>query len=257
VAALTANVYIVGLNQLTDVDIDRVNKPELPLPAGALSRAAAATVVALCGATAIAVGLWAGSGDRWLVGTLAAALVIGSVYSLPPLRLKSSIVGAPLSIALVRGPIVTLGLYAHFSSTLGAGSISRAWIVLLAAFMTLFGMAIGVAKDLPDVRGDRAHGVSNVASEYGPERARTLTVWLLVAAYALTLLLGLELLPLAAALVLAATHLSGAYLVWRWGSRSNMAVKGEARLFYRRVWTLLYVEAVMIPLLGILSAAFE
>ena len=37
--ALLANVYIVGLNQLSDIEIDRVNKPELPLASGASLRA--------------------------------------------------------------------------------------------------------------------------------------------------------------------------------------------------------------------------
>ena len=33
-AALLMNVYIVGLNQLFDIELDRINKPELPLAAG-------------------------------------------------------------------------------------------------------------------------------------------------------------------------------------------------------------------------------
>ena len=35
VAALALNIYIVGLNQITDVAIDRLNKPYLPLASGA------------------------------------------------------------------------------------------------------------------------------------------------------------------------------------------------------------------------------
>ena len=38
VAALTVNIAIVGVNQLTDVEIDRVNKPFLPIAAGDLAR---------------------------------------------------------------------------------------------------------------------------------------------------------------------------------------------------------------------------
>ncbi|MEL7163792.1 MAG: UbiA family prenyltransferase, partial [Bacteroidota bacterium] len=36
-SCLCANVYITGLNQLTDVEIDRINKPYLPLASGAYS----------------------------------------------------------------------------------------------------------------------------------------------------------------------------------------------------------------------------
>src|SRR3712207_8755450 len=37
-ACLCGNVYIVGLNQLEDVEIDRINKPHLPIAAGEFSR---------------------------------------------------------------------------------------------------------------------------------------------------------------------------------------------------------------------------
>ena len=41
VAGLTVNIAIVGVNQITDVEIDRVNKPFLPIAAGDLSLGAA------------------------------------------------------------------------------------------------------------------------------------------------------------------------------------------------------------------------
>ena len=37
ISCLLANVYIVGLNQYYDVEIDKVNKPYLPLASGDLS----------------------------------------------------------------------------------------------------------------------------------------------------------------------------------------------------------------------------
>ncbi|MGB7412626.1 MAG: homogentisate phytyltransferase, partial [Thermosynechococcaceae cyanobacterium] len=39
IPCLCGNVYIVGLNQLTDVGIDRINKPNLTLASGAFSQA--------------------------------------------------------------------------------------------------------------------------------------------------------------------------------------------------------------------------
>ena len=41
VAGLTVNIAIVGVNQITDVEIDRINKPWLPIAAGDLSLGAA------------------------------------------------------------------------------------------------------------------------------------------------------------------------------------------------------------------------
>ena len=53
VAGLSVNVFIVGINQITDVEIDRVNKPGLPIAAGDLSVERAWAIVA---ASAVAAG---------------------------------------------------------------------------------------------------------------------------------------------------------------------------------------------------------
>ncbi|XLR30996.1 hypothetical protein S83_058896, partial [Arachis hypogaea] len=46
VAALFMNIYIVGLNQLSDIEIDRINKPYLPLASGEYSVGTGVTIVA-------------------------------------------------------------------------------------------------------------------------------------------------------------------------------------------------------------------
>ena len=51
VAALLMNVCIVGINQLYDVDIDRVNKPYLPLASGELSMQGGTLITCLTGLT--------------------------------------------------------------------------------------------------------------------------------------------------------------------------------------------------------------
>jgi UbiA prenyltransferase family len=48
--ALLMNICIVGLNQLYDVEIDRVNKPYLPLASGELSEQQGRWIVAATGA---------------------------------------------------------------------------------------------------------------------------------------------------------------------------------------------------------------
>ncbi len=49
VPALLMNICIVGLNQLYDVEIDRVNKPYLPLASGELSERQGRWVVGVSG----------------------------------------------------------------------------------------------------------------------------------------------------------------------------------------------------------------
>jgi len=49
VPALLMNLYITGLNQITDVEIDKVNKPDLVIPAGDLRLRDASFIVVVAG----------------------------------------------------------------------------------------------------------------------------------------------------------------------------------------------------------------
>ena len=59
VAALSVNVFIVGINQISDVEIDRVNKPFLPIAAGDLSPENAWRIVTATGVLPLALALTA------------------------------------------------------------------------------------------------------------------------------------------------------------------------------------------------------
>lgn len=61
VSALCMNVAIVGLNQMYDVDIDKVNKPYLPLASGEFTMETGQRIVYACAIAGMAVGLVSGS----------------------------------------------------------------------------------------------------------------------------------------------------------------------------------------------------
>ena len=54
-ALLLGNLFIVGINQIYDVGIDKVNKPFLPIAAGRLSQKAAWAIVLGSGIGALAI----------------------------------------------------------------------------------------------------------------------------------------------------------------------------------------------------------
>ena len=102
-AALLMNVYITGLNQLLDIEIDRINKPDLPLASGELSPLAGSLLVA--GALVLSLGL--GWWHPWLSTnalriTLLGSAVLGTLYSAPPFRLKRFPLLASACIITVR-----------------------------------------------------------------------------------------------------------------------------------------------------------
>lgn len=253
-AALATNLYIVGLNQVVDLEVDRLNKPELPLPSGALGMRAARAVVAGAGLVALGLGLALGP---WLLATLLVGMAIGTAYSLPPTHWKRAGLAGPIAIATVRGPVVHLGLYAHFRAALGpppAASDAAAWIGVLCLFMSFFGLAIGLTKDLPDLPGDRALGIGTPAVRRGAGPAFRAALGLLVAAYVASAALGLAWLPPGAAASLLLLHGSALIALLRAARGLRAEDRGAVRRFYRLVWRLFYAEAALLPLLALLSA---
>lgn len=83
--SLLMNLYITGLNQVTDVDIDKINKPYLPIAAGTLSKANGIRVIM----ASLFWALYNVNSVAWpLRYTLIGSALLGTVYSLPPFRLK-------------------------------------------------------------------------------------------------------------------------------------------------------------------------
>lgn len=116
-ALLAGNGFIVGINQIYDVEIDIVNKPFLPVAAGELSPKAAWILVVSLAAAGVALS-WGVFGRE--IGTLYAfGLTLGAIYSVPPLRLKTKPVPAFLIIATVRGFLLNFGVYSAVRAALG------------------------------------------------------------------------------------------------------------------------------------------
>ncbi|OAV45336.1 homogentisate phytyltransferase [Lewinella sp. 4G2] len=160
---LAANVYITGLNQLTDVEIDRINKPYLPLASGAYTIAQGRWIVGVCGVLAVIGSLWY---PPYLPLTVLSSIALGTAYSADPIRLKRFHFWAAFCIIVVRGLIVNLILYLHYAKYLGeAASVPPIppTIWLLTAVIFVFGVIIAWYKDLPDTEGDDAHGIRTLS----------------------------------------------------------------------------------------------
>jgi homogentisate phytyltransferase/homogentisate geranylgeranyltransferase len=244
VAATGVNVAIVGVNQITDVEIDRVNKPHLPIAAGVLSVRAAWAIVAVAAAVPLALALT----QRWVeIAAVLLALAVGAAYSLPPVRLKRRPVAASLCIAGVRAAVVNLGVAAHFSFAFGDGGHIPAAVWALTAFVLPFSFAIAVLKDVPDMEGDRRFRIATFTVSLGPRRAARLGLAALVGAYAGMAVLGPLLVDDASPVVLAAGHLAALALLAWWARAADPADARGFTRFYMRVWVLFFLEYVLVP----------
>jgi homogentisate phytyltransferase/homogentisate geranylgeranyltransferase len=234
VAALSVNVFIVGVNQLTDVDIDRINKPRLPLASGELTLPQGRAIVAASGILPVVLALTQG----WIeLVAVTSALAIGAAYSLPPLRLKRFPALAAASISVVRALVVNLGVYLHFS---GGESVAPA-VWALTLFVLPFSFAIAVLKDVPDAEGDRRFAIRTFTVRLGGRTAFAMGMAALTLAY-----LGMGVIGFDGAdrTVLAATHLGALALLWTWAARADLA---DFTPFYMRVWVLFFAEYLIVP----------
>ncbi|MBW4539667.1 MAG: homogentisate phytyltransferase [Myxacorys chilensis ATA2-1-KO14] len=238
-ACLCGNVYIVGLNQLEDIGIDRINKPHLPLASGEFSIWQGRAIVGTTGILAIAL---AASGSFYLFAMVGLSLAIGTAYSLPPIRLKRFPFWASLCIFSVRGAIVNLGLFLHFNR--GFPIPAKVWA--LTAFVLVFTFAIAILKDIPDADGDRQYNISTFTLRLGQRPVFNLARQVVSACYlgviAVSPFLSGVNLPF-----LILTHLLGLGLLWWRSQKLDLQDKGEVAQFYQFVWKLFFLEYLIFP----------
>jgi homogentisate phytyltransferase/homogentisate geranylgeranyltransferase len=250
-AGFCVNVYIVGVNQLEDIEIDRVNKPFLPLAAGDMTKAAALRTVTACALIPVVLALSQGAVET---AAVLAGLAVGTAYSTPPLRLKRYPALASLSITAVRSVVVNLGVALHFTRSLADG----AWVVpgpvwALTLFVLPFSFAIAILKDVPDAEGDRRFRIATLTLRLGATRVRRIGLAALTVAYLGMALAGPLLLADCQPAVLAGTHLAALALLWRMSARTDPQDPASFTAFYMGVWKLFFLEYAIVPLAAVLG----
>jgi len=166
IMAAVLNAASNALNQIYDLDIDRVNKPARPLPSGRLSLSSAwgFTVVAYVIAVALA---WAvAPGGRhecfWIV---VAATLITILYSAPPFRTKRLGIWANVTIAIPRGVLLKVAGWSAVKTVVAI----EPWFI--GAIFGLFLLGASTTKDFADMPGDARGGCRTLPIIYGVRRA--------------------------------------------------------------------------------------
>ena len=184
--AALLNVASNAVNQIYDIEVDRINNPDRPLPAGEMTLREAGVVTAVAYAAALGV---AALVNGALLAIVALTALLTYAYSGPPFRTKRHWALANLTIATPRGFLLPLAGWvcvrggADFS---GSALPRDAWIV--AAASGLFVLGAASTKDFADIPGDRAGGCVTLPIRIGvPAAARAVAPflavpWLLLAA---------------------------------------------------------------------------
>ncbi|XP_029125743.1 naringenin 8-dimethylallyltransferase 1, chloroplastic-like isoform X2 [Cajanus cajan] len=214
---LPMHIYNVGLNTLTDFEIDKINKPNLPMASGEYSLGTVTIIVASS--------LILSFGLGWIVGSLPLLWVISfnfifsSAYSmkLPLLRWKRSSVLTAINYIVDRGIMFNLGLFLHM-------------------------------KDIPDIEGDEKFGIRTLAVCLGPKWVFWFCISLLEMAYgAAILFVGATSSFLWSKLITGLGHAFLASILWYHAKSVDVKSKEETFSFYILIWKMLMAECFILP----------
>lgn len=239
IACLCGNIYIVGLNQLFDADIDKINKPNLPLASGELSKKQGKFIVVITGISSLILAALLGT---WLLVTVTISLILGTAYSLPPIRLKRFPLLAALCIFTVRGIVINIGLFLHFSKTIGGQEFLTASVWTLTLFVLVFTVAIAIFKDVPDMEGDKKYKISTFTLLIGKETVFQITNSVMSICYLGMILAGIFWLSSVNSYFLVFSHVILLSLLWLRSQNVDLEKKSGIRSFYQFIWKLFYLE---------------
>ncbi|XP_010467734.1 PREDICTED: homogentisate phytyltransferase 1, chloroplastic [Camelina sativa] len=250
VAALMMNIYIVGLNQLSDVEIDKVNKPYLPLASGEYS---VTTGIAIVASFSI-MSFWLG----WIVGSwplfwaLSVSFMLGTAYSinLPLLRWKRFALVAAMCILAVRAVIVQIAFFLHIQThVFGRPILFTRPLIFATAFMSFFSVVIALFKDIPDIEGDKIFGIRSFSVTLGQEKVFWTCVSLLQMAYAVAIMVGATSPFIWSKVISVVGHVILATTLWTRAKSVDLTSKTEITSCYMFIWKLFYAEYLLLPFL--------
>ncbi|MBN1587871.1 MAG: UbiA family prenyltransferase [Candidatus Omnitrophica bacterium] len=177
-SAVVLNAASNIINQIYDLEIDRINKPKRPLPMGQLSLRQA-----WIGAAALYLFSWGIAAlvpNRQFLWIVLLTTVITYAYSGPPLRTKRFGIWANVTIAIPRGCLLMVAGWTAVETLF----CWEPWYVGMIFGLYILGAAS--TKDFADIEGDRAHGCRTLPMIYGPQK----TAWIMAPFFVVPFLLA-------------------------------------------------------------------
>ncbi|KAH9791779.1 homogentisate geranylgeranyltransferase [Citrus sinensis] len=204
VPGLLMTVYEFAINQLYDVKIDKINKPDLPLTSGDVSMR-----------TGIAIAS----------SSLLVSLAMGIMLRSPPLLLA-------LIIWFLLASAYSVDKY-----VLGRQIAITRTLMFAVAIKCCFCFVISLLKDIPDEDGDREFGIQTPSVILGKESVLWLCVYVLLISYGAVIIVGLTSSPyLLSKLVMIISHIMLATLLWHQARTVDLSSKASTLSFYMFIW---------------------
>jgi len=243
-SALACNLFITGLNQWADVEIDKINKPWLPIPAGLLMRKDALTICLVSLFVSLTL---AYLGGGFLLGLISIITLIGVAYSLPPIKFKMHHMGAAIAISTVRGLLVNIGFILYFQHYLSGNYTLPSAGIPLILFITAFSIGIAWFKDIPDIKGDRLAGIKTLPLNLSAKGAFLLGAILIAIAYVFMILNYSFAIFSSFSWLGLGFHTFALFLFIYFGQKTDVNNNLNIRKFYKFFWVLFFAEYLAFP----------
>nr|AZK16225.1 8-prenyl-1,3,6,7-tetrahydroxyxanthone 8-prenyltransferase [Hypericum sampsonii] len=250
-AALTSLVctyfFTSGVNQISDIETDKINKPDLPLSSGELSVESAWAIV--MGFVAVSLIAARTLYSKSFLVSIFCLLLVGGAYSIPPFRTKASTMGAPITIALMKGFVDFFAIFAGAGAVLGLPFQMSLPMVYMSIFTTLFGLGNGILKDISDMDGDRKNNIPTLATIIGAKKTLIIGTGIHILNHfgcALAAIIRPE--AIKCSIVVPVHILSAFYLISQaWKMHRLNYESAQSRKLYTSLWFVYVVQYVLLP----------
>lgn len=168
---IIVNAASNSLNAAYDADIDKINKPYRPVPAGIVSKDEARSLAWFL----YLVTIWRAATAFKLTFSFLVLMImlITMAYSMPPLRLKKRFWWSNVSIGWARGMLGFVAAWSIFDDPLaphdGLFFNPEPWTI--GGIMFIFLIGATTTKDFTDIEGDKKFGMNTLPVVYGPRKA--------------------------------------------------------------------------------------
>lgn len=190
--------------------------------------------------------------------------LLGTLYSLPPFRMKKHPLLAAFCIVAVRGTIINAGFYSHAMATAYStvpqisgvlGCLLHDWKCAFSSlFFAIFGIVIALIKDVPDIQGDRTFNIRSFTVRLGQKRVFDAAKGLLAVLFGVVGGALMKWTTLASDPAVAVRRGLVGLCCWAagwWVNSAAVAVDAEdsegVYKYYMKLWNLFYLSYVALP----------
>ncbi len=162
---IVASIYVV--NQIVDIESDRINHKLFLLPHGYLSIRFAWILAVFCALTGLGIAFFF---DFLMVALFSVSLLLGILYNLPPFELKNRAWGGVFANILGHGALTFLvGWHAGRASDLNdLASIGKGLVSSISPGLAI--AAVFLATTIPDAAGDKLTNKMTFCIRYGERK---------------------------------------------------------------------------------------